>query len=174
MADNALQSSALETPRLRQRLDRLLAQQQREKLWHGELPVLLLERCWLRLEVVPVRRLAQVLPPDASPEAPELVRFRELRRQGLTAELAQERCWEEFGREACSRALRRFWRAQDQPGPGWTLERYLLLLDLYRRHLQTPGPRPLPLLVLARAGSAEPHRLEWCWPAATAMRHTCP
>lgn len=70
MADNALQSSALQTPRLRQRLDRLLAQQQREKLWHGELPVLLLERCWLRLEVVPVRRLAQVLPPDASPEAP--------------------------------------------------------------------------------------------------------
>jgi glucosamine--fructose-6-phosphate aminotransferase (isomerizing) len=32
----------------------------------------------------------------------------------------------------------------------------------------------LPLLVLARRGSDEVHQLQWCWPPATPMRHTCP
>ena len=46
--------------------------------WHGGLPVLLLERCWLRLSRVSVEHLAQRLPPDCSQEAPELCLYREL------------------------------------------------------------------------------------------------
>ena len=49
----------------RQRTEGLLALQQGYG-WQGELPVLLLERCWLRLEPVSVQSLGQVLPPDAS------------------------------------------------------------------------------------------------------------
>ena len=161
------------TPRLQHQVDQLLVQQQLVERWHGQLPVLLLDRCWLRLQVVAVAELARVLPPDSSAEAPELVHFRRLQQQGVPRLEAEERCWQEFGRESCSQALRRFWRAQEQGNHGWTLGSYLHLLERYRHHLQTPGPTPLPLLVLARAGSAEPHQLQWCWPTPPAIRHTC-
>jgi len=162
------------TPRLQAQADRLLAQLQHESSWHGDLPVLLLDRCWLRLQVVPVQRLAQVLPPDASAEAPELVRYRALQRQGLTALEAQEQCWQEFGREACAEALRRFWLLQERGNHGWTLPAYLQLLAEYRQRLESGGNRPLPLLVLARPGSQEAHHLSWCWPTPPPMRHTWP
>jgi len=165
---------SLLTPRQRARTDQLLEQLQREERWHGDLPVLLLERCWLRLQVVSVQQLALRLPPDASGEAPELVRYRDLQRLGLSDLDAQERCWQEFGREACSEALRRFWQLQERGNHGWTLAAYLDLLARYRHQMSSPGLRPLPLLVLARKGSEETHTLRWCWPAAPSMRHTCP
>ena len=161
------------TPRLQERVDGLLLPLQGVSAWHGELPVLLLDRCWLRLQVVPVRRLSQVLPPDSSAEAPELVRYRELLRSGMAELVAQEQCWQEFGREACGEALRRFWRMQDQGNHGWTLPTYLELLARYRRQLESPGATPLPLLALARPGSGEAHQQHWCWPGSPPMRHTC-
>ena len=161
------------TPRLQARVDGLLLPLQGVSAWHGELPVLLLDRCWLRLQVVPVRRLSQVLPPDSSSEAPELVRYRELLRSGMAELVAQELCWQEFGREACREALRRFWRMQDQGNHGWTLPTYLELLARYRRQLESPGATPLPLLALARPGSGEVHQQHWCWPGSPPMRHTC-
>ena len=88
--------------------------------------------------------------------------------------LLLERCWQEFGREACTEALRRFWSAQEQGNHGWTLERYLHLVEQYRRQLDQPGPRPIPLLVLARDGSGDAHHLIWCWPGAQPVGHTCP
>lgn len=42
--------------------------------WSGELPVVVHERCWLRLRAVPVGQLARQWPPDCSAEAPELTR----------------------------------------------------------------------------------------------------
>ena len=81
------------TARQQARCDLLLEQLQREPHWHGDLPVLLLERCWLRLQVVTVQELAQRLPPDASGDAPELVRYRALQNSGLSALEAQEQCW---------------------------------------------------------------------------------
>ena len=161
------------TPRLQRRVDQLLLQQQEQHHWHGALPVLLLDRCWLRLQVVAVAELARVLPPDSSAEAPELVQFRDLLQQGLSRLEAQERCWQDFGREPCSQALRRFWQAQEQGNHGWTLGRYLHLVERYRQQLQAPGPTPLPMLILARAGSTDQHHLQWCWPASPAIRHTC-
>ena len=160
------------TPRLQAQADQLLAQQQLEISWHGDLPVLLLDRCWLRLQVVTVQRLALTLPPDTSAEAPELVRYRSLLQQGLTELEAQEQCWQEFGREACAEALRRFWLMQEQGNHGWTLPAYLQLLAHYRQQVESPGPTSLPLLVLARHGSNEVHHLSWCWPTTPPMRHT--
>ena len=161
------------TPSLQARVDALLLPLQGPTAWNGELPVLLLDRCWLRLQVVPVRRLSQVLPPDSSAEAPELVHYRALLRSGLGELEAQEQCWQEFGREACGEALRRFWRMQDQGNHGWTLPTYLELLARYRLQLESPGATPLPLLALARPGSGEVHQQHWCWPGAPPMRHTC-
>jgi hypothetical protein len=149
--------------------------------WHGGLPVLLLERCWLRLSRVAVEHLASRLPPDCSQEAPELRRYRELVAAGRPAWEAERLCWEDFGADACREALRKFWAAQERGTQGWTLETYLDLLQQYRRRFAAGGPRPVPLLVLARRdGRARRgrHRLLWLGPDAaagrTSMRDTCP
>ncbi len=153
--------------------------------WNGQLPVLLLNRCWLRLTVVPVERLAFELPPDLSRAAPELERFRALIQAGHPAWQAQQLCWLEFGAEACHQALRAYWRAQESRAHrGWTLERYLDVLASYRQAFAADPQRPLPLIVLARpAGQGadpstlEDHGLFWLRPDLTiverAMRHTC-
>jgi hypothetical protein len=161
------------TPRLQQQADAMVLKQQQQLQWHGQLPVLLLDRCWLQLQVVPVAELSRVLPPDNSAEAPELVRFRQLRQQGLTDLQAEEQCWQEYGRVPCSDALRRFWQAQERGNHGWTCNRYLHLLERYRQQVESAGPTPVPLLVLARHGSQEQHQLQWCWPAPPAIGHTC-
>jgi len=152
--------------------------------WNGQLPVLLLNRCWLRLTVIPVERLALELPPDLSRAAPELEHYRALIQAGQPAWQAQQLCWLEFGAEACHQALRHFWSAQEQQPHGWTLERYLDLLADYRHRFANERPRPLPLIVLARPTgngasptAAEHHGLFWLRPDLTiserAMRHTC-
>lgn len=161
------------TPRLRRRVERLLEQQQEQPGWHGGLPVLLLERCWLRMSVAPIAQLARMLPPDSSADAPELSLFRQLRADGLDGLEAQERCWQEFGREACTEALRRFWSAQEQGNHGWTLDRYLQLIKTYRQPWRDGGNRRLPLLVLARHGQRESHALHWLDAQGLSMRHTC-
>jgi hypothetical protein len=149
--------------------------------WHGGLPVLLLERCWLRLSRVSVEDLAQRLPPDCSQEAPELCRYRELVAAGRSPWEAERLCWEDFGAEACREALRKFWTAQERGTQGWTLETYLDLLQQYRQRFALEAPRPVPLLVLARRQGPlrhGRHRLLWLGPDAAearpSMRHTCP
>jgi hypothetical protein len=161
-----------------------LAALQSAPAWSGELPVLLLNRCWLRLTLVSVERLALDLPPDLSRSAPELERYRELIDAGFPAWQAQQQCWLDFGPEACHQALRRFWAAQEKPSHGWTLQRYLDLLTDYRHRFTCQRPRPLPLLVLARPSErslsstiCEEHGLFWLRQGLTigerAMRHTC-
>jgi len=86
MAEPAL----LLTDRHQRQLELLLESQQQQRHWHGQLPVVLLDRCWLRLQVLPVEQLCSVLPPDSSGDAPELVRFRELLREGMSSLEAQE------------------------------------------------------------------------------------
>ncbi|WP_254964765.1 MULTISPECIES: hypothetical protein [unclassified Cyanobium] len=162
-------------------LRRAHAELRRSDHWHGGLPVLLLERCWLRLSRVSVEHLAQRLPPDCSQEAPELCRYRELVAAGRSPWEAERLCWEDFGAEACREALRKFWAAQERGTQGWTLETYLDLLQQYRLRFAQEGPRPVPLLVLARReGTARlgRHRLLWLVPEAAggrpSMRDTCP
>jgi hypothetical protein len=163
-------------PHHRQELTHRLDELQSADQWHGGLPVLLLDRCWLRLSSVRLEQLANRLPPDSSREAPELQRYRDLVAAGEPEWLAQQLCWEEFGSEACREALRRFWLAQEQATLGWSLDRYLALVHDYRRRFHTETPRSLPLMLLARAGERE-HRLHWLAPEShgisRSMRHTC-
>ena len=139
------------TPIQRSRAETALDQLQRAREWHGGLPVLLLNRCWLRLTVVPVERLALELPPDLSHAAPELERYRALIQAGHPAWQAQQLCWLEFGAEACQQALRHYWTTRDQQRCGWSLERYLFLLHDYRARFASDQPRPLPLIEIGRA-----------------------
>ena len=141
--------------------------------WHGQLPVAVLDRCWLKLRAIPVEQLAQVLPPDTSFEAPELVRYRQLVHQGLGAWDVEQLCWQEFGQGAWREALRRYWSQQEQGNHGWTLDRYLQLLETYRQPWRDGGNRRLPLLVLARHGQRESHALHWLDAQGLSMRHTC-
>ncbi len=172
------------TPRQRRDLDRHWRELQEHSRWSESLPVLLLDRCWLRLTAESLGGLARRLPPDASGEAPELARYRELRQRGLGGWEAQLRCWEEFGPEACREAQRRFWSARELGNRGWTLERYLALRAEYRQGWGLVRPRRGPLRVVGRgggdgaAGWAGEHQLLWLCPAADEperpMRHTCP
>jgi hypothetical protein len=168
------------TPRQWAEVERRLEGLQGATTWHGGLPVLLLERCWLRLSCAGVEELLLRLPPDSSREAPELVLYRQLIASGQPSWQAQQHCWDEFGAEACRQAQRRLWVVQDRGNHGWTLEAYLSLVRDYRRRFREERPRRLPLLVLARGDRAcrdEPHRLFWLGPgeggAEGAMRHTC-
>jgi hypothetical protein len=162
------------------RVEASLSALQREESWHGELPVLLLERCWLRLSSVPLRDLLLRLPPDGSREAPELVRYRDHLARGWPPWLALEHCWVEFGAAACREALLRFWEAQDRASGRWTLPDYLVLMEDYRRRFLHERPRPLPLILLPRRPLQTVHdgqRLVWLSPAQIpldgSMRHTC-
>ena len=163
--------------RLTQRQQQLLqiwcSQLEQAPQWSGDLPVALLEPCWLRLRRVSVERLAAQLPPDGSEAAPELVRYRQLRQSGLEDWGAQLQCWQEFGSAAFQQAQRRFWQRQEQGNHGWTLGHYLQLLEDYRRSVQAGSPRRLPLLVLAHPGSNERHQLFWLAGNRGPIGHTC-
>jgi hypothetical protein len=103
-----------------------------------------------------------------------LVRYRAWIAAGQPAWSAQLRCWQEFGQPACQEALRHFWGHQERGNHGWTLAAYLELLDTYRHQFQPGAMRSMPLIVLARSGQREPHRLHWLTPMGQPMRHTCP
>ena len=132
--------------------------------WHGQLPVVLLDRCWLQLRAVAVEDLARVLPPDSSADAPELVRYRDLIEAGEPSWAAQIQCWQDFGAAAFQQALQRFWDQQERGNHDWTLTTYLQLVESYREPWTNGKTRRLPLLVLARANQAESHRLHWLDP----------
>lgn len=148
--------------------------------WHGALPVLVLDRCWMRLTVLDLDALLLKLPPDSTLEAPELVDYRRLIAAGVPAWQAEQLGWQAFGIEACHQALQRFWAMQERGNQGWSAAAYFDLLHEYRRRFERQNPRPLPLLVLARGGEhqgREAHQLHWLGPlgqeAERSMRHTC-
>ncbi|MCP9888798.1 hypothetical protein KBY96_12775 [Cyanobium sp. ATX 6A2] len=142
--------------------------------WHGTLPVVLLERCWLRLQAVTVATLADAVPADTSAEAPELMRWRQLTEEGSDPWSAQLVCWQEFGAQACQQAQHRHWQQQERHCCGWTFADYLGLLRDYRRGLVGGASRRLPLLVLRRPDGEQRHALHWLPSRHQPMRHTCP
>lgn len=171
-ASSSLQLPPL-SPRQSECIGQWLAELEEAQHWSGQMPVALLDRCWLQLRAVPVERLAFVVPPDSSADAPELVRYRELIAAGLNAWAAQLQCWQDFGQAACQQAQQRFWSLQERGNHQWTLQRYLELIEDYRGLWNRPSARLLPLLVLARAGQNEAHQLFWLGPDGPSMRHTC-
>ncbi len=167
---------------LRQRalVEAQLVSLQQAPTWHGALPVLVLDRCWMRLTVLGLDALLLKLPPDSTLEAPELVHYRGLIAAGVPAWQAEQLGWQAFGVEACQQALQRFWAMQERGNQGWSAATYFALLHDYRRRFERQSPRPLPLLVLARGGGRqgrEAHQVHWLGPlgreAERSMRHTC-
>jgi hypothetical protein len=173
MNEGIRDGAALLTPRLWRRLAPALRRVQAGGTWHGDLPVALLDRCWLRLELVAVDALPARLPPDGSEEAPELVRYRALIRSGLSAWQAELICRGEFGEEDLHRALRRYWRSLESHPCRWTMTAYLQLRQRYRQSFLGEGPRRCPLLVLPRPGGADGHQLTWIPARTQAIGHTC-
>jgi hypothetical protein len=161
------------TPRQQLLLGQWQAELRDAEEWDGQLPVAVLERCWLRLRRVPLAHLAAQLPPDASAEAPELVRYRDWLARGLTPWQAEGLCWQEFGSDACQQALRRHWQQLEQEPRDWTLDRFLSLVTSYRDQFSDSEDRQLPLLVLGRTGTRDPHLLLWLHGSWLSMRHTC-
>ena len=125
--------------------------------WSWQLPVLLQERCWLRLSRTPLTELHRLLPPDGRDEAPELMHYRRLLEQGVDPLLAQQSCWQDFGMEDCQRALQDYWSSRDSANHGWTAQRYRQLVSGY---LSEESPL-FPVLVLARKNSVECRQLIW-------------
>ena len=147
-------------PRLHRQLQRCWEIVLAATSWDGGLPVPVLNRSWLQLEVSSIDELLNRFPVDSSAHAPELMRFRSLLEQGMTADEAEQLCWQDFGSEACHRALRRFWQEQQHPSCLWSPEEYLTLIDRYRRNFHS-GPLELPLLVLPRCHSEQRLSCHW-------------
>lgn len=141
-------------------LQDVLADRRAAAEWTWDFPVLLRDRCWLRLDRIPLRQLQTVLPPDAREEAPELMHYRRLLADGLSPLVAQQVCWHDFGMEDCQRALHGFWQSQECHHHGWTASRYRQLVGAYRERFER-GVMSVPMLVLARTGSGETHQLHW-------------
>ena len=150
----------------------VLDEVRRAEGWSWQLPVLLQERCWLRLSRTPLTDLHRLLPPDGRDEAPELTHYRRLLQQGMDPLLAQQDCWREFGIEDCQRALLDYWKRRDTAIHGWTAERYRQLVSSYRERIER-GITVVPMLVLARKNSVECHQLLWITENTPVMRHTC-
>ena len=140
--------------------------------WSWQLPVLLRERCWLRLSRTPLTELHRLLPPDGRDEAPELMHYRRLLQQGMDPLVAQQSCWQDFGMEDCQRALQEFWSSRDSGIHGWTAQSYRQLVSSYRERIER-GITAVPMLVLARKSSVECHQLLWITETTPVMRHTC-
>lgn len=130
------------------------------RAWSWELPVLLRDRCWLRLDRIQLSQLMQHIPPDGHDEAPELAHYQRLIAEGSDPLLAQQSCWQEFGMEDCHRALHEYWQSRDNTNHGWTAQRYRQLVSLYRVQIER-GVATVPMLVLARQETTEEHQIHW-------------
>ena len=129
-------------------LAQVLHEVRRKGIWSWELPVLLRNRCWLRLTRIQLCQLHRHLPPNGRDEAPELMHYRLLVAEGLDPLIAQQTCWQDFGAEDCQRALQDYWKSRTIPDHGWTAKRYRQLVSLYRDSIER-GIATVPMLVLA-------------------------
>ena len=141
-------------------LQRVLADVRDAEIWSLDCPVLLRNRCWMRLDRIALGQLQAVLPADGRDEAPELMQYRRLVDDGVDPLMAQQVCWHDFGMEDCQRALRDYWHSRESTHHGWTASRYRQLVGAYRERFER-GVMSVPMLVLARTGSAETHQLHW-------------
>ena len=132
----------------------------KEESWSWELPVFLLNRCWLRLEKIKLHQVSIRLPIDNSAEAPELKKYGQLLENGQDALLALQECWNEFGMEEFYRALRISWHWQAFGNNSWTFEQYILFIDQYKNKI-AKGGLEIPLIVLGRQNTQEKHILRW-------------
>ncbi len=131
-----------------QKETQLILNQKSNNIWSFNLPVLILDRCWLRLEKITLKELPIRLPPDFSYEAPEILRYHQLIKEGNSLILAAQKCWEEYGMECFYVALRNRWLKEDIGNNGWTYRKYIELLDTYKANIKESLVK-IPLITLA-------------------------
>ena len=129
------------------------------KNWSLNFPVFIFDRDWFRLKKVTLYDLAKELKPDNSQEAPELIQYQQLIKEGQDHLLAIQECWNEFGIEDFHRSLRNCSEWESKGNNGWTFKKYAELLIGYRNIIEKKELR-IPMIILARNPN-EDHQLEW-------------
>tara|TARA_Y100001968_G_scaffold151446_1_gene138607 strand:+ start:1329 stop:1829 length:501 start_codon:yes stop_codon:yes gene_type:complete len=127
--------------------------------WSLSFPVFLFDRDWFRLKKITILDLAKELEPDKSKEAPEIIQYQNLLKEGHDHLLAIQECWNEFGIEDFHRSLRNSSKWETKGNNGWTFKKYLELLVKYRKIVENKEIR-IPIIILGRS-SEEDHLLEW-------------
>ena len=127
--------------------------------WSLSFPVFLFNRDWFRLRKITLYDLAKELKPDNSQEAPEIIQYQQLLKEGHDHLLAIQECWNEFGIEDFYRSLRNSSEWTTKGNNGWTFKKYTELLIGYRNIIENKEVR-VPLIILGRNPN-EDHELEW-------------
>ena len=128
-------------------------------IWSLDFPVFLFDRNWFKLKKVALYDLAKELNPDNSQEAPEIIQYQKLLKEGHDQLLAIQECWNEFGIEDFHRSLRKSSEWTSKGNNGWTFKKYAELLIGYRNIIENKEVR-IPIIILARTQNEE-HQLEW-------------
>ena len=131
----------------------------RGKIWSLNFPVFLFDRDWFRLKKVALYDLAKELKPDNSQEAPEIIQYHQLIKEGHDHLLAVQECWNEFGIEDFHRSLRNSSEWKSKGNNGWTFKKYAELLIGYRKKIENTE-LSIPIIILGRYPK-EDHQLEW-------------
>tara|TARA_Y100001968_G_scaffold329408_1_gene378685 strand:- start:72 stop:572 length:501 start_codon:yes stop_codon:yes gene_type:complete len=129
------------------------------KKWSLNFPVFLFDRDWFRLKKITLCDLAKELRPDNSQEAPEIIQYQQLLKEGHDHLLAIQECWNEFGIEDFHRSLRNSSEWKSKGNNGWTFKKYAELLIGYRKNIENKKIT-IPLIILGR-NPKEDHQLEW-------------
>ena len=127
--------------------------------WSLNFPVYLFDRDWFNLKKVALYDLAKELKPDNSQEAPEIIQYQQLLKEGHDQLLAIQECWNEFGIEDFHRSLRNSSEWKSKGNNGWTFKKYAELIIGYRKLIENNEIR-IPLIILGRSPD-EDHELEW-------------
>ena len=127
--------------------------------WSLDFPIFLFDRDWFKLTKVTLYDLAKELKPDNSKEAPEIIQYQQLLKEGHEPLLAIQECWNEFGIEDFYRSLRNSSEWESKGNNGWTFKKYAELLIGYRKLIEKKELR-IPIIILARS-SKEDHELDW-------------
>ena len=128
-------------------------------LWSLNFPVYLFDRDWFNLKKITLIDLAKELKPDNSQEAPEIIQYQRLLKEGHDQLLAIQECWNEFGIEDFHRSLRNSSEWKSKGNNGWTFKKYAELIIGYRSIIEKKEVR-IPIIILGRTPE-EDHRLEW-------------
>ena len=127
--------------------------------WSLSFPVFLFDRDWFRLKKVTLYELAKELKPDNSQEAPEIIQYQQLLKEGHDHLLAIQECWNEFGIEDFHRSLRNSSEWNSKGNNGWTFKKYAELIIGYRKIIEN-SEISIPIIILGR-NPKEDHLLEW-------------
>jgi len=127
--------------------------------WSLSFPVFLFDRDWFRLKKVSLFDLAKELKPDNSQEAPEIIQYQQLLKEGHDHILAIQECWNEFGIEDFHRSLRNSSEWNSKGNNGWTFKKYAELIIGYRNIIENKEIS-IPIIILGR-NPKEDHHLEW-------------